>query len=623
MRFAAWPFALLLVLIPALAVLYGRGFRRQRQALAAFVAEGPAARTRLATRRRWGGALCLLGAVAGLILALMQPQWGEGGAEVPLRGRDLIVVLDVSDSMRAEDVRPNRLAQAKAAVRSLVAAVQGEGGHRLGLLTFAGRPDVQAPLTRDYGLFLKRLEDATTDSVGRRGTAIGEALRAALDGFGELAPAYTDLILISDGEDHGGLPLEAAEMLATLGVGLYVVGVGDPNASAPIPIGEARNDVHYLVHDGQEVQSRMREGLLIGLANAAGGIYLGGEPAAARLDRLYAEAIAGKPRHALESATSRDMTPRYRVFVLLAALLLILEMVLRRRAPMNEAEATGTEPRVGAGGGRGRLVVGLAALLPILTGDQAAERAVREGNALYQAGQYEAALRAYEAAARAVPDSATIHFNRGNALFKNRDQEAALDQYLAALASEDPGLAGRAKYNIGVIKYREALAAAQRYEDALALVKTAVGYFRDSLKLDPGLDDARYNLELAYRFQHQIEQQLLQAQRNARDANNQTSLRRGQALSDLIRNEGSGQRLAMPEQARRPHGQRGNEAPDNFAANQEQGKAPDMARLPMAIGPDVARQLMEQLRERLEAAEIRRQEQRRRQLEQAAEPTPW
>lgn len=171
MRFNAWPLVYLLSLVPALLVLYAYAFRRQRQALAAFVAHEVAPRVLPPAigRQRWGRALCLVGAAACFIVALMQPQWGQGESELPVRGRDLIVLLDVSHSMLAEDVPPNRLAQAKAEVRSLVEAVQREGGHRLGLLTFAGRADVQCPLTRDYGLFLRRLEDATTDGVARRG----------------------------------------------------------------------------------------------------------------------------------------------------------------------------------------------------------------------------------------------------------------------------------------------------------------------------------------------------------------------------------------------------------------------------------------------------------------------
>jgi tetratricopeptide (TPR) repeat protein len=278
--------------------------------------------------------------------------------------------------------------------------------------------------------------------------------------------------------------------------------------------------------------------------------------------------------------------------------------------------------RDGSGQARTSRWAGLFALLPILGADQA-EVAVREGNALYRSGQYEAALRQYEAAAEGLPDSSVIEFNRGNALFKNRDQEQALDRYLAALASDDPALVSRAKYNIGVIKYRQALAAAQRYEDALTLAQAAIGYFRDSLRLDGGYADARYNLELAYRFHHRLEQELLHAQRNATTPEEKTSLRRGQAFSDKIRNEGSGQRDARADLDRRPHGQRANEVPENFTNNEETSRPPQMARLPIAMSPDGARQLMEQLRQRLEAAEVRRLEQRRKRLQRADEPTPW
>jgi Ca-activated chloride channel homolog len=331
MRFAAWPAAYLLALAPALLLLSAYALRRRREALAALVARDLAPRLLPATteRRAWLRALCLAGAVASLVVALMQPQWGAGGRELPLRGRDVIVLMDVSHSMLAEDVEPSRLAQAKAAARSLAEAVQRDGGHRLGLLTFAGRADVQCPLTRDYGLFLKRLEDATPDAVARRGTSIGEAVRQAARAFGELTPGYTDLILISDGEDHQSLPLEAAQMLRMLQVSLTTVGVGDPDRSAPIPIADDDGGAAYLIHDGEEVRSRMRSGLLVGMAEAAGGAYVNGHAGPARLDRWYAEDLATRPRRDFEPATSRDLAPQYGYFVALAIVLLLLETAMR------------------------------------------------------------------------------------------------------------------------------------------------------------------------------------------------------------------------------------------------------------------------------------------------------
>ncbi len=331
MRFAAWPAVYLLALVPGLLLLFAHASRRRRQALAAFIARDLAPRLLppATNRRGWPGALCLAGAVAGLVIALMQPEWGPGGRELPLRGRDLIVLLDVSQSMLAEDVAPNRLAQAKAAARSLALGVQRDGGHRLGLLTFAGRADVQCPLTRDYRLFLKRLEDATTDGVARRGTSIGEALRHVVRAFGELEPGYTDLVLISDGEDHHSLPLEAAQMLSMLEVDLTTVGVGDPNRSVPIPIRAGEDGVDYLVHDGEEVRSQMRSGLLVGMAEAAGGVYITGQAGPARLDRWYDEQVAGKPCRDFRSVANRELAPQYGYFVFLAVLLLVLEMIMR------------------------------------------------------------------------------------------------------------------------------------------------------------------------------------------------------------------------------------------------------------------------------------------------------
>ena len=177
--------------------------------------------------------------------------------------------------MLAEDVAHEEPRPAKAAARSLALAVQREGGHRLGLLTFAGRADVRCPLTRDYGLFLKRLEDATPDGVARRGTSIGEAVRQAVRAFGELAPGYTDLVLITDGEDHASLPLEAAADAGGAADQPLHGGRGRSEPQRTHPDCPGDDGAGYRIHNGEEVQSRMRSGLLVGMAEAAGGTYIG------------------------------------------------------------------------------------------------------------------------------------------------------------------------------------------------------------------------------------------------------------------------------------------------------------------------------------------------------------
>ena len=336
MRFNAFSFSYLLLLVPAMVALYAYGFHRRRRALAAFVegAIAPKVLPRAGDWWRWVRAALLIVAAAGLIVALMQPQWGRGPQEQPLVGRDLIVLLDISQSMLAEDARPSRLAQAKAAARSLVEAAQREGGHRLALLSFAGRTDVQSPLTRDYDLFLKRLEDATADDVARQGTSIGDALRQTLRASAALASGYTDVILLSDGEDHGRLPLEAAQMLAAQELSLYTIGFGDPDRAARIPAASAGGDggkAGYLVHNGEEIETQMRRGLLAGLAERAGGVYLDGDGGSAGA-RLYADHLAGKPRREIAATSEEGLTAQFQVFILLAVIFLVAEMVVREPA---------------------------------------------------------------------------------------------------------------------------------------------------------------------------------------------------------------------------------------------------------------------------------------------------
>ena len=141
MRFAALTYAHLLWLLPALLALYLYAFTRKRQALAEFldVVLTPRLVPTLSRIRQWCKALCLMGAVGCLVLALMQPQWGQEWQEVHRQGRDLMIVLDVSRSMLAEDIVPNRLARAKSDIKDLVQVLQKEGGHRLGLVVFAGQ----------------------------------------------------------------------------------------------------------------------------------------------------------------------------------------------------------------------------------------------------------------------------------------------------------------------------------------------------------------------------------------------------------------------------------------------------------------------------------------------------
>lgn len=269
------------------------------------------------------------------------------------------------------------------------------------------------------------------------------------------------------------------------------------------------------------------------------------------------------------------------------------------------------------------LAAGLVLVLAGLGGDEAAHEAVQDGNAHYAAGRYAAALDRYALAAGLEPEAAEIAFNRGDALFRQREYERALEHYLAVLGSGDPELAAPARYNIGIVKYRQALAAAQNHQDALSLADSAIRYFRDSLELAPDDEDARYNLELVYRFRHDVEAELLRAQRNQEDPGDRASLRRGQEFTERTRNEGGGERRATPDLQSRPHGQRAHQTPENFSSHQESNQPPKDARLPMAMSAEAAEQLLEELDEQRRAAEVWRQQQRQKNLARNLDPRPW
>tara|TARA_B100000614_G_scaffold141266_1_gene125470 strand:+ start:1401 stop:2459 length:1059 start_codon:yes stop_codon:yes gene_type:complete len=343
MQFENWGNAALILLVPVLAALYLYGFRRKREALAAFVS------LRLSRRlipsysrgRQWLRAGLVAGAVVFVVLAAMKPQWGENAENVPRRGRDIVFLLDVSLSMLAEDATPNRLERAKQSIRDLVAHIRESGGHRIGLVAFAGRASLLAPLTLDYDLFLQRLNAAGPESVPLLGTAVGDAIRQSLQSFGTLDYPYTDIILVSDAEDHGSLPHAAAEAAAAHGASLYVVGVGGTDDGVPIPLPAASDGAPYVVYRGRVVQSRLNHELVRELSRIGNGSFVLGEGASTDLVRLFEDEIGVKPRKERETVASDERAERYQWFLAVAVILLAAELLVRdRRMPGSAGDGT-------------------------------------------------------------------------------------------------------------------------------------------------------------------------------------------------------------------------------------------------------------------------------------------
>jgi tetratricopeptide (TPR) repeat protein len=272
--------------------------------------------------------------------------------------------------------------------------------------------------------------------------------------------------------------------------------------------------------------------------------------------------------------------------------------------------------------GRSWLSGGLLALLPWWGPAGDAYRAVEEGNALYRAGQYEAALGEYAIADELLPDVAEIALNQGNAWFRRFDYDQALEYYLGALDTLDPYVSSRVRYNLGVVKYQQALDAMQSFQDALTETRSAIEYYRDSLRVDPTLHDARYNLELAYRLLRRIDEQQVQGQRNAETRDQKTSENRGQSFPDRAREEQSGNREAEADAQDQMRGREATEAPPSAAVSRTKNQV-QQAESPQPMSPEAAEDMLEMLREKSEAAQSLRQAQERARMREAGLAKTW
>jgi len=269
-------------------------------------------------RRAVRAVAILLGLLLG-IAALMRPQT-PGATEALAAGRvsaDIMIVLDVSRSMLADDAAPTRLDRAKAEVAEMASKLRG---HRLGLVAFAGRAAVLAPLTPDYSFFRMILAGANTRSVSRGGTEIGTAIRKAVAGFDEGVGAKL-IVLITDGEDHDSYPLEAAKEALEAGVRIVAVGFGSEKGSQITLVDPDTGARSVLTdRDGKVVTSRLDGELLREIALATEGAYVPAGTAALDMESIVREHITPLVRDADDSAAVRTIPREYYQWLIIGSL---------------------------------------------------------------------------------------------------------------------------------------------------------------------------------------------------------------------------------------------------------------------------------------------------------------
>ncbi len=448
------------------------------------------------TRRRLKTVLVLT-AVLACFVALARPQYGERWIDVKQKGIDILIGLDTSRSMLAPDVRPNRLARAKLAIRDFVDRLDGD---RVGLLPFAGTSFLMCPLTTDYNAFKESLDAITPASIPVGGTNIAEVITRA----GKILhneSNYKILILVTDGENLQGKALAAARKAAQQKMTIYTVGVGT-KAGELIP--DTTNQGGFIKDEnGNFIRSRLDEKTLTKIAELTGGIYVPLGSMGQGFTTIYQEKLKLVPKEEHQERKQRQPIERFYWPLALAILLLVLEFVVSGR----KSSGLPGFPFIQTAGRRlfnqrKLLIVFLFLFIrPVaangLTTDQ-----------LFHAGKLDQAEKEYTAALKKQPGNPILEFNLGDVQYRKKNFARAEESFSSALATDDLALQARAYFNLGNTRYQLGRAALKTDpEQTIEQYTRAIKAYEGCLKLRPGDKDARDNLAIVKKELEQLKQQ--------------------------------------------------------------------------------------------------------------------
>ena len=329
-RFAFQQFLFLLILVPLLIFFFVYAFRQKRKAMALFgnITLMQKLSQSVSRKRQVWKVILLLLAFIFLTLSFARPQLGTKLRTVKREGQDILIAFDASLSMLAEDIKPNRLEKAKHEIGSLIDKLEGD---RVGLIAFAGKAFVQCPLTLDYGATKMFLDVMEPDLIPVPGTAVGEAIQKAVTTFVEKERKHKVLILITDGEDHIGKPVEMATAASKEGVVIYCVGIGSLQG-VPIPIIDERGNRTGFKKDrnGEIVMTKLDELTLEKIALETNGKYYRASPGEVELNKIYDD-IGKMEKKQLASQQYAQYEDRFQVLVGLALFFLVIEVIIPER----------------------------------------------------------------------------------------------------------------------------------------------------------------------------------------------------------------------------------------------------------------------------------------------------
>lgn len=490
-RFESPIYLYLLVLIPLLALIRYLSYRNQKKRLRKF-GEPSLLKALMPDVSRFRPSVkfwILQGALALLIVMLARPQMGTKINHEKRVGIETIIAMDISNSMRAEDIVPSRLDRSKMMVENLVDHFTND---KIGLIVFAGDAFVQLPITSDYVSAKMFLSSIDPSMMVSQGTDIARAIEMASHSFTQEEGIGKAIVVITDGEDHEGGAVEAAEAAKKNGMRVYVLGVGSTQG-APIPVPGTGN--YMQDNTGNTVMSALNEDMCKQVAQAGGGAYIHVENNSAAQEQLDNE-LDKLAKKETSTAVYSEFDEQFQAFGVLALLLLILEIcIFDRRNPLLKHVSLF---------GKRKVAVMLLFLTALSVTAQTDRQYIRQGNKQFRMGDYPNAEVSYRKAIEQNPKNPQASFNLGNALMAQKKDSAAVTQFENASRLEtNPLRKAQSFHNIGVICQTHKM-----YGEAIEAYKNA-------LRLNPNDDETRYNLVLCkHQKQKQDQQKQNQGQNN-------------------------------------------------------------------------------------------------------------
>lgn len=429
--------------------------------------------------------------IALLSIAAANPQFGTKTEEVKSKGVEIMVALDISNSMRAADIQPNRLTAAKYAINALLNKLKDD---RLGLIVFAGESFVQLPLTSDYDAARLFIDAVNVDMIASQGTSAGSAIELAINSFDAKSPANKIMVLISDGESHDDDPVASAKLAAEKQIRIHCIGIGS-ESGVPIP---SLTDGGFKKDDeGNTVVTRLNSDVLMRVAETGKGIFVKSTQTDTGLWKVW-EAINNEVKKETGSVEVTDYESRFQVFLIPAILLLMIDPFISERKS-NSLRRILRSPKSGQTALCWPLLMLFFSSLSLA---QHPNEIVRDGNSLYKEKKYLSAEKKYKSASEKNPDDYVASFNHAASQYQLKKFDKAREEWEQLLSKEKSDVRkSDLLHNLGNTFLEE-----KKYEEAIQS-------YKKGLKLNPADNQTRYNLAYAQAMLRQQQQQQQQKEK--------------------------------------------------------------------------------------------------------------